>query len=64
MTPRLRFLLNDQEISLGEVGAADTLLDFLRISRRLTEAAPSVTWWSSWALAPMRTPSPMTIPTP
>ena len=36
MTPRLRFLLNDQEISLGEVGAADTLLDFLRISRRLT----------------------------
>ncbi|MFD1881816.1 xanthine dehydrogenase small subunit [Paracoccus pacificus] len=32
----LRFLLNDTEISLSEVGASDTLLDFLRISRRLT----------------------------
>ena len=43
MTPRLRFLLNDQEISLGEVGAADTLLDFLRISRRLTGTANGTT---------------------
>ncbi|PHQ66321.1 MAG: xanthine dehydrogenase small subunit, partial [Paracoccus sp.] len=36
MTPELRFLLNDREIRLTEVGAADTLLDFLRIDRRLT----------------------------
>ncbi|SNR63508.1 xanthine dehydrogenase small subunit [Paracoccus sediminis] len=36
MTPALRFLLNGQPITLSEVGASDTLLDFLRISRRLT----------------------------
>ena len=36
MTPGLRFLLNDQEVCLTEVGAADTLLDHLRIARRLT----------------------------
>ena len=36
MTPALRFLLNDQPITLSEVGASDTLLDFLRINRRLT----------------------------
>ena len=36
MTPELRFLLNDREIRLSEVGASDTLLDFLRISQRLT----------------------------
>ncbi|MDO5528976.1 MAG: xanthine dehydrogenase small subunit [Paracoccus sp. (in: a-proteobacteria)] len=32
----LRFLLNDAEIALSEVGSRDTLLDFLRLSRRLT----------------------------
>ncbi|MCF3972728.1 xanthine dehydrogenase small subunit [Paracoccus salsus] len=36
MTPELRFLLNDREIRLTEVGASDTLLDHLRIARRLT----------------------------
>ncbi|MEM8571374.1 MAG: xanthine dehydrogenase small subunit [Pseudomonadota bacterium] len=38
MTPRteIRFVLNDDDISLGRVGAGDTLLDFLRINRRLT----------------------------
>lgn len=36
MTPELRFLLNDQEIRLTDVGASDTLLDHLRIARRLT----------------------------
>ncbi|MDQ1899737.1 xanthine dehydrogenase small subunit [Paracoccus sp. WLY502] len=36
MTPALRFLLNDQQVELTEVGASDTLLDFLRINRRLT----------------------------
>ncbi|MDP5305499.1 xanthine dehydrogenase small subunit [Paracoccus spongiarum] len=36
MTPELRFLLNDQELSLSEVGPSDTLLDHLRIARRLT----------------------------
>ena len=33
---RLTFLLNDREIALDAVGASDTLLDFLRIDRRLT----------------------------
>lgn len=36
MTPALRFLLNGQQVELTEVGASDTLLDFLRINRRLT----------------------------
>jgi xanthine dehydrogenase small subunit len=36
MTPEMRFLLNDQEIRLSEVAASDTLLDHLRIARRLT----------------------------
>ncbi|WP_207099773.1 xanthine dehydrogenase small subunit [Paracoccus shandongensis] len=36
MTPALRFLLNGQAVDLTEVGASDTLLDFLRINRRLT----------------------------
>lgn len=36
MTPVLRFLLNDREIRLTEVGASDTLLDYLRIAQRLT----------------------------
>ncbi len=35
MSSELRFLLNDREIRTSEVGAADTLLDFLRIDRRL-----------------------------
>jgi xanthine dehydrogenase small subunit len=37
MTARseIRFVLNDRDISLQEVGASDTLLDFLRIDRRL-----------------------------
>jgi xanthine dehydrogenase small subunit len=33
---QLRFLLNDQDIALTEVGASDTLLDYLRLARRLT----------------------------
>ncbi|RJL08317.1 xanthine dehydrogenase small subunit [Paracoccus siganidrum] len=36
MTPCLRFLLNDREIRLSDVGTSDTLLDHLRIDRRLT----------------------------
>lgn len=36
MTPALRFMLNDQAVELTAVGASDTLLDFLRINRRLT----------------------------
>ncbi|WP_224814738.1 xanthine dehydrogenase small subunit [Hasllibacter sp. MH4015] len=32
----IRFILNDREVSLEHVGASDTLLDFLRIDRRLT----------------------------
>lgn len=36
MTPELSFLLNDQEIRLTEVGASDTLLDYLRVKRRMT----------------------------
>ncbi|WP_347139329.1 xanthine dehydrogenase small subunit [Paracoccus sp. SSK6] len=36
MTPALRFLLNGQAVELTAVGASDTLLDFLRINRRLT----------------------------
>lgn len=36
MMPELRFLLNDTEIVLSEVGPSDTLLDHLRIARRLT----------------------------
>ncbi|PRY22228.1 xanthine dehydrogenase small subunit [Aliiruegeria haliotis] len=32
----IRFLLNDREVSLDTVGADDTVLDFLRIDRRLT----------------------------
>ncbi|TGN67401.1 xanthine dehydrogenase small subunit, partial [Paracoccus liaowanqingii] len=33
---QLRFLLNDQQVALTEVGASDTLLDHLRLARRLT----------------------------
>ena len=38
MQPRteIRFLLNDAEVRSSEVAAGDTLLDFLRINRRLT----------------------------
>jgi len=38
MTTRsnIRFVLNDRDITLDSVGASDTLLDFLRIDRRLT----------------------------
>ncbi|WP_226781723.1 xanthine dehydrogenase small subunit [Oceaniglobus trochenteri] len=38
MTARseIRFVLNDRDIVLDSVGASDTLLDFLRIDRRLT----------------------------
>ncbi len=36
MSQELRFLLNDTTVSLHEVGASDTLLDFLRLNRRLT----------------------------
>ena len=36
MTSALRFLLNGRPVDLSEVGASDTLLDFLRIDRRLT----------------------------
>ncbi|TJZ83970.1 xanthine dehydrogenase small subunit [Paracoccus hibiscisoli] len=33
---QLRFLLNDTEVALTEVGASDTLLDHLRLTRRMT----------------------------
>ncbi|MFC3568751.1 xanthine dehydrogenase small subunit [Paracoccus simplex] len=36
MGHELRFLLNDTEIRLTEAGSRDTLLDFLRLNRRLT----------------------------
>ena len=36
MNQELRFLLNDTEIRLHEAGSRDTLLDFLRLNRRLT----------------------------
>ena len=38
MTTRseIRFVLNDRDVTLDCVGASDTLLDFLRIDRRLT----------------------------
>ncbi|MCV2446305.1 xanthine dehydrogenase small subunit [Paracoccus sp. DMF] len=36
MGHELRFLLNDTEIRLTEAGSSDTLLDFLRLNRRLT----------------------------
>ncbi|WPY96633.1 xanthine dehydrogenase small subunit (plasmid) [Limimaricola variabilis] len=38
MQPRseIRFLLNDTEVTTGAVGAGDTLLDMLRLERRLT----------------------------
>lgn len=36
MTNRIRFLLNDQEVSLSSVDPTATLLDYLRLSRRLT----------------------------
>lgn len=32
----IRFLLNDQEVRLSNVGTSDTLLDFLRLDRQLT----------------------------
>ncbi len=32
----IRFLLNDREVSISDVGSEDTLLDHLRIARRLT----------------------------
>ncbi|MFZ7091234.1 xanthine dehydrogenase small subunit [Primorskyibacter sp. 2E233] len=32
----VRFILNDRDVVLDRVGASDTLLDFLRIDRRLT----------------------------
>lgn len=36
MTSGLNFLLNDEEVRLTQVGASQTLLDHLRLSRRLT----------------------------
>lgn len=36
MPSDLQFILNNQEIRLNEVGASETLLDYLRITRRLT----------------------------
>lgn len=36
MAQELRFLLNGSEIRLNRVGGSDTLLDFLRLNRRLT----------------------------
>ncbi|MEX0971618.1 MAG: xanthine dehydrogenase small subunit [Paracoccaceae bacterium] len=38
MAPRtnLNFILNDTPVSLHEIGASDTLLDFLRLNRNLT----------------------------
>lgn len=36
MSSELHFILNDRDIRLAEVGAHDTLLDFLRLDRHLT----------------------------
>ncbi|MGA0617355.1 2Fe-2S iron-sulfur cluster-binding protein, partial [Paracoccus sp. KR1-242] len=36
MPSQFRFLLNHTEISLSAAGSRDTLLDYLRLSRRLT----------------------------
>ena len=36
MGGEIRFLLNNTEIRLTEAGSRDTLLDFLRLNRRLT----------------------------
>lgn len=36
MEHQMRFLLNGSEVALTEVGPADTLLDYLRLTRRLT----------------------------
>ncbi|WP_027488739.1 xanthine dehydrogenase small subunit [Allorhizobium undicola] len=36
MTDRIRFLLNDQEVALTSADPTGTLLDFLRLNRRLT----------------------------
>ncbi|TWD54289.1 xanthine dehydrogenase small subunit [Agrobacterium vitis] len=36
MTNRIRFLLNDQEVSLSSIDPTTTLLDYLRLNRRLT----------------------------
>lgn len=36
MTNRIRFLLNDQEVSLSSIDPTSTLLDYLRLNRRLT----------------------------
>ena len=33
---KIHFVLNDRDVTLDSVGASDTLLDFLRIDRRLT----------------------------
>ena len=31
----LRFILNDEDVTIGEIGATETLLDYLRLTRRL-----------------------------
>ncbi|NKN39668.1 xanthine dehydrogenase small subunit [Agrobacterium sp. a22-2] len=36
MTDRIRFILNGEDIALGSVDPTETLLDFLRLQRRLT----------------------------
>lgn len=36
MTPAIRFILNDAPVTLTELGGRDTLLDYLRLNRRLT----------------------------
>lgn len=35
MTDRIRFILNGEDVVLGDVGPTETLLDFLRLRRRL-----------------------------
>ena len=35
MMPEMKFILNDQDVTLSDVGPADTLLDHLRLAQRL-----------------------------
>ncbi|HEX2146747.1 MAG TPA: hypothetical protein VHG11_03745, partial [Pseudorhizobium sp.] len=36
MTDAIRFILNGEDVSLGGFGPTETLLDYLRLKRRLT----------------------------
>ena len=34
-TGMLKFILNDEEVAIGEIKATETLLDYLRLTKRL-----------------------------